>query len=171
MFRRIRLIVVLSLSVIVEFCAVACMAANAVDANVVNSLPVNVRKTRMNTKTKKTPRNEEEFSHTVLQSAVSLPNLPNYTGQSKFLAGTIAQHARGGTYYIEKFSVREAAGAVMAWYDVALKMNKWNVDSGSQSSLSLSATDQLGDTCEVITAPPTTPGYKADLIIQFKMKQ
>ncbi|HEY9715051.1 MAG TPA: hypothetical protein V6C72_16395 [Chroococcales cyanobacterium] len=61
-----------------------------------------------------------------LKQAPQLPDLPDFTGHSHFVVGTV-QPGPQGPSYIERFLAKEEKSMVIDWYKNTLNMYKWTI--------------------------------------------
>ena len=115
-------------------------------------------------------RSSGEFVLVALKAPILIPDLPVYSGQAKYLYGTLSPHTRGGAYYIQKFSVRENSAVVINWYREAFKLAKWQLDRGLQSDCYVGAVDSRGNMCQIGITASTSSGYACDLVIQYRSR-
>lgn len=100
-----------------------------------------------------------------LSSKVDLPNLPDFTGQAKFISGLVHQADRG-THYVQHFSAKQDAKLVLDWYLNTLNMYKWKINYSDSQSI---ASKQGTATCAVFVQDISgrkTP-YKSDIEINY----
>lgn len=85
------------------------------------------------------PLNAEE-GHKVdaLKEKVDLPDLPAYSGKSKFVGGYVEAGAKGGTRYDMTFEAEESESQILDWYDNVFRMYKWKKIDRAQTSVSAS---------------------------------
>lgn len=105
-----------------------------------------------------------EYQFQVLKEPVGLPNLPNYTGQAKFISGLSYPKVKDGATIGLRFAVREEPALVLNWYKEAFRGYQWAyvpTDNG------LTATKD-GNSCTITLSKPSLVGYKADLEIGYK---
>ena len=107
---------------------------------------------------------QTEYKHQVLKEPVSLPDLPAYTGQSKFIFGISYPGVKSGASIGLRFCVKEDAAQVIDWYRTALHGYKWTV-TATQNGLTATKGD---NSCTITLSKPTMVGYRADLNIGYK---
>lgn len=105
-----------------------------------------------------------EYQFRVLKEPVSLPNLPAYTGQAKFLSGLSYPNVKDGATIGLRFAVREDPSAVLGWYKEAFRGYQW---AYVPSDTGLTASKD-GNSCTITVSKPSLVGYKADLEIGYK---
>lgn len=91
----------------------------------------------------------------LLKTPITLPDVPQYSGQAQFISGLMYPNKPGGPTVSLQYRAREAPDTVIAWYEEALKAYKWmgrrvpqNSTGGrvyeaskGQSSITVTATD------------------------------
>ncbi len=100
-----------------------------------------------------------------LANKVDLPNLPEFTGQAKFLRGLVHQADRG-THYIQHFATKQDAKLVLDWYLNTLHMYKWKVNYSDNQSIS---SKQGGATCSIFVQDISghKTAYKSEIEINY----
>ncbi len=100
-----------------------------------------------------------------LANKVDLPNLPDFTGQAKFVSGLVHQAERG-THYVQHFTAKQDAKLVLDWYLNTLNMYKWKINYSDSQSI---ASKLGGSTCAVLVrdiSGQKTP-YKSEIEINY----
>lgn len=96
--------------------------------------------------------------HTIerLKSKVELPDLPDYTGKSKFLDGSVEPAAKGGPRYQMSFDAQEPRSQVLDWYGNVFRMYNWKMTQRTDSSIMARHKD--GHKCTVTAQRFRYPG-------------
>lgn len=100
-----------------------------------------------------------------INSKVTLPNLPDFTGQVKFIAG-VTHHAIKGQHFIQHFSTKEDAKLVLDWYLNTLNMYKWKIEFNDKQSINAKLPNA---TCSIYVNDTSKlkTGYKSDVEINY----
>lgn len=61
----------------------------------------------------------------LLKQPISIPDVPQYSGQAQFVSGLMYPNKPGGPTVSMQYRAREAPDTVIAWYEEALKAYKW----------------------------------------------
>ncbi len=61
----------------------------------------------------------------LLKQPITLPDIPQYSGQAQFVSGLMYPNKIGGPTVSMQFRAREAPDTVLEWYQEALKAYKW----------------------------------------------
>lgn len=83
----------------------------------------------------------EDHTLTQLKDKVDLPDLPAYTGKSRFTNGYVESDAKGGPRYSMIFTAAEPEGQILDWYENVFRMYKWKGIKRDASSVSGSHKD------------------------------
>lgn len=106
-----------------------------------------------------------------LKDKVDLPDLPAYTGKSKFISGSVEQGSKGGPRYQMVFETEEPQNQVIDWYENVFRMYKWTDIQKSHSSIS--ATHKDGHFASIATDALINPGVpsrsRSSFTIQYQM--
>lgn len=117
----------------ITMCAAAALltlAIGAQPASFAQSTPASYRKQPYPVKP------AEEHTLTQLKDKVDLPELPAYTGKSRFTNGYVESDAKGGPRYSMVFSAQEPESQILDWYENVFRMYKWNGVKRDGSSVS-----------------------------------
>ncbi len=104
----------------------------------------------------------------VLKDKVDLPDLPAYSGKSKFVRGYVEAAAKGGTRYDLTFEAEESQSQILDWYDNVFRMYKWTQIERRDSSVS--ALHKEGHYAVISTNPIRTKEGKAKCYISLHYK-
>jgi hypothetical protein len=91
-----------------------------------------------------------------MKGKVSLPDIPDYTGQPKFVNGFSYHVPKQGPSYVMTFNVKEDRPTVIEWWKNTLKTYRWNIISAERDAVT--ATKE-GNMCVIQVS---TPAYPAD---------
>jgi len=94
-----------------------------------------------------------------LKEQPDLPQLPAYSGKSKFQNGTVQSNAEGWTVYTMNILAEEKPEEVRNWYQNAFNMYQWKIPSSAP--LTLSAEQKNGNSCYIMVNPIREPVYKS----------
>lgn len=113
-----------------------------------------------------TRRNDPKNEHIQpLKEAPELPQLPAYSGKSKFFQGYVQPTERGWVTYQLSYYVKEAPRDVRDWYQNAFNSYQWTtMRAGAQS---LSANHKDGHICTVTINTTKEPGYQTQLALFY----
>jgi hypothetical protein len=100
-----------------------------------------------------------------LKEAPDLPQLPAYSGKSKFLQGCLQPTERGWTNYQMSYLAKEAPLEVKDWYQNVFNSYQWKTIHAGQQSLSANHKD--GHVCTVIVNNATEAGYRTQLRVYY----
>lgn len=98
---------------------------------------------------------------------VDLPEVPQYTGQMTFVAGTYFPNAKSGASITMKVRTMEYAGAVKDWYSAALQQSGWKIEQAMSNEHTVAAWKgkQL---IQVIVNEPSHNRFRADVLIRYR---
>lgn len=111
----------------------------------------------------------------VLKEKVDLPDLPEYTGKSKFLHGLSYQtftNAKEGPAYVMYFSARESELQVRDWWLSSMRTYHWNINYTSKDVVQ--GTSKSGNTCIVQISGKAAGGAPEDqssFCIRYQLKK
>ena len=109
-----------------------------------------------------------EAAWQLLKQPMSLPDLPMYTGRSKFKDGLMYPNKPGGPAITLRYLAVEEPAVVLDWYDQALKNYQWKIDKHPLSSSSISA--KRGSNGVVVRVTESKQGkFKSFLQISYKL--
>ena len=97
-----------------------------------------------------------------LKQKVQLPNLPEYTGKSRFLNGLVYNNIannKQGPAYVMCFNAKETGDQVRDWWLNSLRAYRWNITFTSHDVVQ--GTDSNGSTCIIQISGPVY-GYDKD---------
>jgi len=107
-----------------------------------------------------------------LKEKVSLPDIPDYTGQPKFISGFTYHVPKQGPSYVMTFNVKEDRNTVFEWWKNTLQMYKWNMLHSGNGAMT--ATNKDGNMVTIqISGPEFTPEklYRASYKIRYIQKE
>ncbi|PZM83288.1 MAG: hypothetical protein DKT66_09010 [Candidatus Melainabacteria bacterium] len=112
-------------------------------------------------------RCQYEFQSQKLTQMVDLPEVPQYTGQMTFVAGTYFPNAKSGASITMKVRTMEYAGAVKDWYSAALQQSGWKIEQAMSNEHTVAAWKgkQL---IQVIVNEPSHNRFRADVLIRYR---
>lgn len=112
---------------------------------------------------------DQEYKYEKLTAPVQFPNVPPYTGRTKFVSGLKYPNDKGGPRIGMTFLVQEDQAQVLDWYRQSLKIYQWKViEMPAQPNL-ITAASRDG-TLSVRVGPTHTPGYRSEVIISHQSK-
>ncbi len=92
----------------------------------------------------------KQFQGQTMNSAVALPNVPDYSGEQVFMTGMAYPHNQGSPGYFMVFNTRHKPDQVKEWWVNALRMHKWEI--GFANDTSVKASDPKNGTVSVQVA-------------------
>lgn len=101
-----------------------------------------------------------------MKVAPQLPDMPNYSGQMKFLRGYVQTTTKDTTVYQVSYVAKDDAIRVKQWYDYALPSFKWKIVSSGERSIA--AKHQDGHFCSIVVNDATDSEYKSLLTICYR---
>ena len=102
-----------------------------------------------------------------LKEQPELPQLPAYSGKSKFENGAVRSNAEGWTVYTMSILAQERPEEVRNWYHNAFSMYQWKIPSSA--NLTISAEQKNGNTCCIMVNPIREPNYKSRVRLTYTM--
>jgi hypothetical protein len=112
-------------------------------------------------------KNASDLKIHTLKEAPELPQLPAYSGKSKFLRGWLHSTEGGLTNYQLNYLTKEPPSAVKDWYQGTFNSCQWKtIHAGRQS---LNANNKDGYTCTIMVNDSKVPGYLAQLRIYYSL--
>ncbi len=85
-----------------------------------------------------------------LKEAVTLDNLPDFTGKKKFLSGTM-NDAPSGKTWMQNYCCRDSAQEVYNWYKQVLQMQQWKIRASNEQQIM--AEQKSGAVCTISISP------------------
>lgn len=148
-------------ALMVCFPSIRADAANMQQQNHVRAQPSSTISQQAST------RCQYEFQSQKLTQMVELPEVPQYTGQMTFVAGTYFPNARSGASYTMKVRTLEYPSAVKDWYSAALQQSGWKVEQAMCNERTVAAWKgkQL---VQVIVNEPSHDRFRADVLIRYR---
>jgi len=104
----------------------------------------------------------------VLKNTIDLPDLPSYSGKSKFVRGYVEAGAKGETRYDMTLEAEESDSQILDWYSNVFRMYKWNQIDRKETSVS--ALHKDGHYATISTNPTRTKDGKARCFISLHYK-
>lgn len=106
----------------------------------------------------------------LLKAPISVPDVPNYTGQTLFVAGLMYPNKKGGPTVSMHYRVRETPEQVIEWYEEALKAYKWVGRKAPVTNKGRSFEASKGNSSVTISASDCkAQGYRTDLRMSCKI--
>ncbi|HEY9784637.1 MAG TPA: hypothetical protein V6D17_04480 [Candidatus Obscuribacterales bacterium] len=78
---------------------------------------------------------KRDYKPIVLDHDVSLPDLPQFTGQHKFSTGIMFPDVPGGPAYILRYSTSAKPKQIIEWYRTSLETYGWKRTSGDEYNI------------------------------------
>ncbi len=111
-----------------------------------------------------------------LKQKVSCPNLPEYTGKSKFINGLVYKNwhdpkSKQGPAYVMCFNAKETPEQVHDWWLNSMRQYRWNITYSSSDVVR--GVDKDGSNCSVQTSGPVLGFDKDDrssYVVRFQGK-
>jgi hypothetical protein len=100
-----------------------------------------------------------------LKEQPELPQLPSYSGKTKFVQGCVQTDDKGRSTYQFDLLTKEHPQQVKDWYQNAFNMYKWQMIDASTSSMTADAPN--GNSCTIMVHASDTPGYSSQLDITY----
>lgn len=111
-------------------------------------------------------KKENDFSQPQpLRDQPELPQLPSYSGKSRFLAGHVQSNPEGWIVYSVKYETKEPAQDVRDWYQNAFNMYQWNTTQSGGTVVG--AEQKNGNTCSVRVQPTRDPVYLSKVELSY----
>lgn len=110
---------------------------------------------------------DREYACENLSQPVDIPNVPTFTGRTKFLTGLRYPNDRSGYRIGLTFAATEDEGQVMEWYRTALTSYGWKLLDMAPDGKTLTAVRE-GSTFTVRISPNKQPGYRTVVVLSFK---
>ncbi len=101
-----------------------------------------------------------------IKVAPELPDMPNYSGQAKFLRGFVQTSSKDTTIYQVSYLTKDDASRVKQWYECALPSRKWKIISSGERSIT--AKHQDGHFCSIVVNDATDPDYRSLLRVSYR---
>ncbi len=106
----------------------------------------------------------------LLKAPISVPEVPNYTGQTSFVGGLMYPNKKGGPTVSMHFRVRETPDQVIEWYEEALKAYKWVGRKAPVTNKGRSYEASKGNSSVTISASEcNVQGFRSDLRMSCKI--
>ncbi len=102
----------------------------------------------------------------MLKSPVSLPDLPVFSGETKFIGGQRISTMTGRAVYHMMFFAQDDPQAVLKFYKNALVMNRWNLSS--EDANSISAEHNNGHKCTITVSEADSSDGRTMLGINYE---
>ena len=84
-----------------------------------------------------------------------LPSLPTYSGQTKFLRGSVQTSDKDTTVYQMSFMTKDDPSRVKEWFDSALPSMKWKIISSGERNITAKHED--GHFCSIMVNDANRP--------------
>ena len=110
-------------------------------------------------------KNKNDQNIQPLQEQPDLPNLPSYSGKSKFLRGVVQPNDQGWIVYQMSCLAREEPAKVKEWYQRALNTNQWDI-TRLQGQV-ITAGHKNGNMCTIMIAPTRQATYRTRFNIYY----
>jgi hypothetical protein len=110
---------------------------------------------------------DQEFKTEKLTAPITFPEVPLYTGQSKFLSGLRYPNDTTGRRMTMTVGVMEEPNQILDWYRQSLKLYKWTIVPQSPESQQVSAVKD-GNTFSVMINPSRTAGCRTVVVLNYK---
>jgi hypothetical protein len=101
-----------------------------------------------------------------IKVAPDLPDMPAYSGQTKFLRGYIQTSDKDTTVYQVSYMTKDDPVRVKQWFDYALPSRKWKIISSGERNIA--AKHQDGHFCSIMVNDATDPEYKGLLTVSYR---
>ena len=102
-----------------------------------------------------------------LKEAPELPQLPVYSGKSKFVQGTVQKNEEGWLVYRIDCLTKEPPKEVLGWYRNAFNMYQWSTFHAGGTTIT--AGQKNGNMCSIIVSTSAEPGYPSKLAISYSI--
>ncbi len=94
----------------------------------------------------------------------SLPDVPQYTGQARFMSGEKSDRKDGDSIR-QTWHIREGRAEAVGWYKTALSNAGWKISAASKGTLTGTRDD--GTIMVIVNELPLADHYKSELMIQY----
>jgi hypothetical protein len=94
----------------------------------------------------------------------SLPDVPQYTGQARFISGEKTDNNDGDSVR-QTWHIREGRTEAVAWYRTALSNAGWKIAAATKGTVTGSRSD--GTVMVIVNEIPLPDHYKSELMIQY----
>jgi len=101
-----------------------------------------------------------------MKEPMQFPDLPNFSGPSKFISGNCSPNQNGVTSCHMLFVTEEAPQAVLDFYKQALAANDWKIQYASIHGIS--ARHKLGHLCNINVNESKTLKTKCRFVIDYR---
>ncbi len=112
-------------------------------------------------------KSRESFASQVLKEQPELPQLPTYSGKSKFVSGHVDTNDQGWVTYSISSLVIEDPDQVRNWYQNAFNMYQWKTLNAGESTIT--ADQKNGNMCAIVVNPSDETGYHTSLQISYSI--
>ncbi len=110
---------------------------------------------------------DREYACENLSQPVDIPNVPTFTGRTKFLTGLRYPNDRSGYRIGLTFAAVEDENQIIEWYRTALTGYGWKLLDMTPDGKTLTAVRE-GSTFTVRISPNKQPGYRTVVVLSFK---
>lgn len=113
-------------------------------------------------------RQPEKNVYTNLNSKIAIPDLPDYSGPSKFLYGSSVTGRGSGVMYLERWALRDTMTQAREWYRATLSNYGWKIALNTKSSIHA---NKDGSSLSVIFNGSYHPGWNTEVMINYSPKE
>jgi hypothetical protein len=102
-----------------------------------------------------------------LKEALDLPQLPAYSGKSKFINGSVQPTEKGWIAYKMSYLTKENPDQVRDWYHNTFSMYQWKILHAKEQTITANHRD--GHICTIVVNNSNRKGYKTELGVYYSM--
>ncbi|HEY9733204.1 MAG TPA: hypothetical protein V6C89_14900 [Drouetiella sp.] len=110
---------------------------------------------------------DREYACETLTQPVDIPNVPTFTGRTKFITGLRYPNDRSGYRIGLTFAAVEEESQIVEWYRTALTGYGWKLLDIAPDGKTLTAVRD-GATFTVRISPNKQPGFRTVVVLSFK---
>ena len=115
--------------------------------------------------------NTAPIPENIVSSVRTLPDVPQYTGQARYIVGSATDNHGTGTGFRQRWHMKEGKSAIINWYRTALSNAGWNLRGNSKDNVN--AKNRAGNMVSIyVNEVPLPDDFKSEtVIIYYEKKQ
>ncbi|HEY9677948.1 MAG TPA: hypothetical protein V6C76_08055 [Drouetiella sp.] len=113
------------------------------------------------------PNADRDYAVEHLKGPIDIPNVPPFTGRTKFLSGLRYPNDPSGYRLGMTFAAMEEPTQILDWYKTALGNYQWKLVENPQDPNSLTAS-KGGATFTLSLSPNRVVGYRTVVVVSYK---